>query len=67
MKKKGDFRKVTRVEITQNRGVLKAGTVTEMHPVLAKTLIIEGVAKKSNAELTRANVNAPTSNIISRS
>lgn len=53
MKKKGDFRKLTRVEILENRGVLKKGTVKEMHPILAKNLIIEGVAKKTTAELSK--------------
>lgn len=54
--KKGEYRKSIRVEMTENYGsALKAGTVVEMHPVLANRLIVKGVCQKTTLELGRVD------------
>ena len=50
--KKGQFRKIVRVEMLETVSALKKGVVTEMHPVLANRLIAANQAKKSSKELS---------------
>lgn len=54
--KKGDYRRSKKVEILKDRSAYKKGNVIEVHPVLAKRLIAEGVAEESTKKLTDAPV-----------
>ena len=47
MAKKGVYRKVVTVEILKDTSRYKKGDVREMHPVLAKRIIDDDVAKAS--------------------
>jgi hypothetical protein len=47
MAKKGVYRKVVTVEILKDTSQFKKGDVKEMHPVLAKRLIADDIAKAS--------------------
>lgn len=54
-KKKGDYRVTVEVEITENYAMYKVGQIAEMHPVLSKRLIAQGVAKKSSNKKSQQN------------
>lgn len=64
MKKKGPYRRVEKIEMIEDRGVLKKNEVIEVHPELKKMLVKEGKAKPSDKKLTTKAV-IPTSKVKS--
>jgi hypothetical protein len=58
MAKVGVYRRLETVEILKDHSVYKKGQVREMHPVLAKRLIADDVAKVTKKSAT--NVKQPT-------
>ena len=62
MKKKGPYRRVEKIEMIEDRGVLKKDEVIEVHPELKKMLVKEGKAKPTNKKLTSKAI-MPTSKV----
>lgn len=63
MKKQGVYRKSTKIELLKDYSRLSAGSVVEVHPVLADRLIALEVAKKTTKALTN-NMELPSARIV---